>query len=203
MQFMPSVKHHAFTHSYLINRITMRLTKKYIAIPDNTQNGQAELLKKDVLLITHRYDTNCLFMTAPIIFNTKQVYPEFRDIILETMMERIQQHSELEPELVINEMNCTNRYSWGKIFVHVNKIINFPYFNSIFVRLSVSPWTLNTRRIMDTKFEFNQGFYIPIASHFFTLKIEIINVESVGFFRENFKEHVLESYFIRLPDLNK
>ena len=56
---------------------------------------------------------------------------------------------------------------------------------------------------MDTKFEFNQGFYIPIASHFFTLRIEIINVESVGFFRENFKEHVLESYFIRLPDLNK
>jgi len=100
-------------------------------------------------------------------------------------------------------MNCTNRYAWGKVFVWINKIINFPYSNSIFVRVSVAPWTLSTKRIMDTKFEFNQGFYIPIANHFFTLRIEIINLESVGFFRENFREHVLESYEIRLPDLNK
>jgi len=35
------------------------------------------------------------------------------------------------------------------------------------------------------------------------LKVEVINVESVGFFRENFKEHVLDSFEIRLPDLNK
>ena len=28
-------------------------------------------------------------------------------------------------------------------------------------------------------------------------------MESVGFFRENFKEHVLETYNIRIPDINK
>ena len=44
---------------------------------------------------------------------------------------------------------------------------------------------------------------MPVASHFFTLKIEVINLESVGFFRENFKEHVLDSYDIRIPDLHK
>ena len=100
-------------------------------------------------------------------------------------------------------MNHTNRYAWGKVFVWVNKITNFPYFNSIFVRVSVQPWSLSTKRIMDSKFEFKQGFYIPVANHFFTLKIEIINLESVGFFRENFKEHVIESYEIRLADINK
>ena len=31
----------------------------------------------------------------------------------------------------------------------------------------------------------------------------MINLESVGFFRENFKEHVIDSYSIRIPDLNK
>ena len=56
---------------------------------------------------------------------------------------------------------------------------------------------------MDCKYDFKQGFYIPVASHFFTLKIELINMESVGFFRENFKEHVLETYNIRIPDINK
>ena len=100
-------------------------------------------------------------------------------------------------------MDHTNRFSWGKIFIFVNKIINFPYTNSIFVRLSVQPWTLCTKRIIDNKFEFKQGFYIPVANHFFTLKIELVNLESVGFFKETFKEHILESYEIRLPDINK
>ena len=100
-------------------------------------------------------------------------------------------------------MDCTNRFAWGKIFVFVNKIINFPYFNSIFVRVSVQPWQLCTKRISDNKYDFKQGFYIPVASHFFTLKVDLINMESVGFFRENFKEHILESYEIRLADLNK
>ena len=88
-------------------------------------------------------------------------------------------------------MNCTNRYSWGKLFIWINKIINFPYVGSLFVRLSVSPWCLSSKKVMDSKYDFKQGFYIPVAGHFFTLKIELINMESVGFFRENFKEHVL------------
>ena len=86
---MPSVKHHAFTHTYIINRITIRRTKKYIAIPDGKKKGETELMKKDVLLITHNYDTNALFMTAPIIFNTRETYPEFKKVILETLMEKI------------------------------------------------------------------------------------------------------------------
>ena len=189
---MPSVKHHAFTHTYIINRITIRKKKHYIAIPDGSKNGKVELIRKDVLLITHDYDTNCLFMTAPIIFNTRENYPEFKNVILEKLMEKIQMCSEMEPtENMISEMNCTNRYAWGKIFVTVNKIINLPYYNNISVRLSVQPWILSTKAVKDTKLDFNQSFYIPVANHFFTLKIELINMESVGFFRENFKEHVL------------
>lgn len=42
-----------------------------------------------MLLITHQYDKNCLFLTAPIIFTTKQCYPEFKDVILESIMEKI------------------------------------------------------------------------------------------------------------------
>ena len=204
MQFMPSVKHHAFISTYLVNRITIRKTKKYIAVPDNSKNGQTELTKKDVLLIAHQFDTSCLFLTAPIIFNSSHNYPEFKNIILDTLMEKIQNCSEIDPpEPITSAMDHTNRFSWGKIFIFVNKMINFPYTNSIFVRLSVQPWTLCTKRIIDNKFEFKQGFFIPVANHFFTLKIELVNLESVGFFKETFKEHILESYEIRLPDINK
>ena len=204
MQFMPSVKHHAFTHTYIINRITIRRTKKYIAIPDGKKKGETELMKKDVLLITHNFDNNALFMTAPIIFNTRETYPEFKKVILETLMEKIRMCSDTEPtEPVATLMDCTNRYSWGKLFIMVNNIINFPYCGQISVRMSVQPWTLQTKTIKDSKLEFKQGFYIPIANHFFTLKIELINMESVGFFRENLKEHVIETYEIRLSDINK
>ena len=89
MQFMPSVKHHAFISTYLVNRITIRKTKKYIAVADNSKNGQTELTKKDVLLIAHQFDTSCLFLTAPIIFNSTHNYPEFKNIILDTLMEKI------------------------------------------------------------------------------------------------------------------
>ena len=55
----------------------------------------------------------------------------------------------------------------------------------------------------DNKFDFQQGFYVPIANHFFTLKIEVINLESGGVFSSKLKEHVLDSYEIRLPDIHK
>ena len=200
---MPSVKHNSFTFSYLINRVTLRMCKKYITVPKG-ESGQTELLKKDVLLITHEYDKNCLFVTAPIIFDTKRNYVEFKSIILETLRHKIEEHSMYEPERVKELIDCTNRYAWGKLFIYVNKIKNFPYQGSILVRLSVQPQSLSTKRIMDSNnFVFQQGFYMPVASHFFTLKIEVINLESVGFFRENFKEHVLDSYDIRIPDLHK
>lgn len=42
-----------------------------------------------------------------------------------------------------------------------------------------------------------------MANNFFTLKIEVINIQSDGWLREHFKEHVIASYQIRLPDINK
>ena len=84
-------------------------------------------MKKDVLLITHNYDKNCLFITAPIIFDTKKTYPEFKSIILETLQHKVEMHSMYEPERVKELIDCTNRYAWGKVFVHINKIVNFPY----------------------------------------------------------------------------
>lgn len=89
MQFMPTIKHNTFTHSYLINRVNIRKCKKYINVPKDDNSNKSEVLKKDVLLITHDYDTHCLFMTSPIIFNTKRTYPEFKFIILETLLAKI------------------------------------------------------------------------------------------------------------------
>jgi hypothetical protein len=44
---------------------------------------------------------------------------------------------------------------------------------------------------------------MPVANHFFTLKIEVINLTADGWLREHFKEHLITSFEIRVPDINK
>lgn len=100
-------------------------------------------------------------------------------------------------------MDQTNRYAWGKIYVEINKLINFPYQGQIFIKLTLGPWVIGTRKIMDTKLEWNQSVYMPVPGHFFSLKIEILNVLSDGWFREHSRENVIDSFEIRIPDINK
>jgi len=49
----------------------------------------------------------------------------------------------------------TNRHPWGKLKILINKITNFPYTGAVFVRLSLKPWQMKTKKIMDSKLEFN------------------------------------------------
>lgn len=44
---------------------------------------------------------------------------------------------------------------------------------------------------------------MPTPNNFSTLKIEIMNLQSDGWFKEHFKENLIASYEIRLPDIKK
>jgi hypothetical protein len=44
-------------------------------------------------------------------------------------------------------MDKTNKYAWGKVMVNIKKISNFPYNGSIFVRISLPPWQIASRRL--------------------------------------------------------
>lgn len=75
--------------------------------------------------------------------------------------------------------------------------------NNIFIKLTLGPWQLSSRRIINEKLDFNQTFYIPTPNNFSTLKIEVMNLQSDGWFKEHFKENLIASYEIRLPDIKK
>ena len=127
--FYNSMKDSAFKYSYVVNRVTIRKTQKYLGFQetDNESGGhKVDLRKIDVLILTHSYDTNVMYLTAPLLFTCKERHPEFQSIVLETLQEKIQNQAEVEPNTGIT-MDCTNRYSWGKIFVRIKNIINFPY----------------------------------------------------------------------------
>lgn len=55
---------------------------------------------------------------------------------------------------------------------------------------------------MEKNTEFNQSFYLPVANHFFTIKIEVINTHVSGVISSKVKESVIASYEIRIPDLH-
>ena len=56
---------------------------------------------------------------------------------------------------------------------------------------------------MDSRLDFFQSFYIPVANHWFTIKVEVINYLSDGWLREKYTEKVIASFEIRITDLHK
>ncbi len=101
------------------------------------------------------------------------------------------------------QADCTNRHPWGKVQIKVNKITNFPFQGNVFIRFTLQPWVVETKKCIDGKMDFNQTFYLPVANHFFTIKAEVINMHADGWLREHFKESILYTFEIRIPDLNK
>ena len=69
--------------------------------------------------------------------------------------------------------------------------------------MTLGPWVIGTKKIMDNKLDWNQSVYIPVPGHFFTLKVEILNMLADGWFREHSRENVIDSFEIRIPDINK
>ncbi len=47
------------------------------------------------------------------------------------------------------------------------------------------------------------NFFYAFANHFYTLKIDLINLQSDGWLRNKYKELVIASYEFRISDLNK
>jgi len=75
--------------------------------------------------------------------------------------------------------------------------------SNILVKISLGPWQVTSKRIINDKLDWNQTFYIPTPHNFVTIKLEVINLQSDGWFKEHFKENVVAAYDIRLPDINK
>lgn len=178
-----------------------RKAQKYVSTLDD-ENDNGDLRKIDVLLLTHTYDTDALYITHPLIYKSDNRYAEYKNNLLDKIQKKIEELAKIDP-IDMPIMDQTNRYPWGKIIVRVCMITNFNYMNNIFIKLTLGPWQLCTRRIINEKLDFNQTFYMPTPSNFCSLKIELLNLQSDGWFKEHFKENLIASYEIRLPDLKK
>ena len=93
LQFFQKIGNHSFKHAYIINGIMMRKKRKYMAFGSPAEGGKSDLRTMDVLILTHKYDSLCLYLTAPIIFESQTSHPEYSSIILDAMEEKIRNHS--------------------------------------------------------------------------------------------------------------
>jgi len=75
LHFLSSIRTQAFRHSYIIHKVTSCKAQSYVSTQN--EDGSAEVRRIDVLLLTHDYDSDALYVTHPLMFNTKDRYPEY------------------------------------------------------------------------------------------------------------------------------
>jgi hypothetical protein len=63
---LTSIKSHVFRHCYIVHKIIGRKSEKYVS--GGTEDEGGELRKIDVILLTHQFDTQALYLTHPLIF---------------------------------------------------------------------------------------------------------------------------------------
>jgi hypothetical protein len=181
--------------------------------------GDQKPKKVDALMLSHRYDDECLLLTIPEIFKMHSMIHDndlnhgpFRQELLEMLDEIAKvlsmnaiiapsmRRSVLVPAFDIDQ---TNKNPFGKVMIEIDQIKHFPYAHNIFVRVTCNPFVVTSRKVLDSQLEFHQRFFLPVHNHFNTLKIEIINLVNDGWLREHVKEHIIASFDIRLPDIDK
>ena len=110
--FLTNIKNHTFKYCYVVHEALVRITTKYIVDP-----GEVKMRKIDCLMITHRYDTLCCFITVPVIFEMIEVKGAYSlqrgvlDAVHKTLGEFVDQENVYADE--------TNRHAWGKVKIHV------------------------------------------------------------------------------------
>lgn len=137
-------------------------------------------------MISHKYDTSCLYLTFPELYEIPDPISDF-STLLDEVAKQLYLNSSHAPENMI-PFDQTNRNAIGKILVEVQSLKHFHFYNNIFVRITCNPYVLHTRKILDSMLDFQQRFFIPVNNHFNTLKIEVINLLNDGWFREHMKE---------------
>mmetsp|Transcript_30640 Transcript_30640/g.30136 ORF Transcript_30640/g.30136 Transcript_30640/m.30136 type:complete len:318 (+) Transcript_30640:895-1848(+) len=101
-------------------------------------------------------------------------------------------------------INCTNRYPFGKLFIEVKGIEDLYTQRDLEVEIEFNPYILKTKTydcLRNTPVKFNQKFYVPIHNRFNILKIKLIRLSKEGIFSANKKPAQVTSYEYAIPFL--
>ena len=78
----------------------------------------------------------------------------------------------------MEEVDMSNRYSFGKIFLRINGLEDYVNFGQVFIRIKLNPYILESRKIkyadIYKRYMIYQDFYIPIHNRYEILTIQIV-----------------------------
>lgn len=108
----------------------------------------------------------------------------------------------------MSTVNETNRYSFGKIHIRLNTLSFFPTQGSIFIKISLPPFSIESKRVRGMEpdkekieklgpkldYSFKQDFYIPIHNRYSMIRIQIINTVSEGWLRGKQAQTILKDF---------
>ena len=93
--FCQSVKRHDFKCSYSMYKAMVRKTKTYIGGVD-----EGKPRKIDVIMISHKYDDDCLYLTIPEIFESPDLHYNFL-FMLDEILKLLTANAMIVPEGMI------------------------------------------------------------------------------------------------------
>jgi hypothetical protein len=125
--FCRKVDKNEFVCCYVLYNSTISRMRLYF-----DKDGKEE----DIIKIKHEYDTDYLLL---ILDEYKKMFGEIYDFLLE--------RSIAYSKDIMSLVNETNRYSFGKIHIRINTLNFFPCSGSIFVKIILSPYTVESKRV--------------------------------------------------------
>lgn len=142
--------------------------------------------------IDHQYE----YENISLIFQEKTMF--------ENIVGFLKEKSQEANKVSMMDINCTNRYPFGKLFLEIKGIEDLYPQRDLMIEVEFNPYLLKTKTfdsMRNTPAKFNQRFYLPIHNRFNILKIRVIRFSKEGIFSASKKTAVVKSYEYAIPFL--
>lgn len=129
---------YSYTFALAVSDVLVRQITKNIMVP-----GETNLRKIECLILTHQFDTLCMFATLPLLYETQNLLKQHSAVIslLNQIESKIHQIS-MQTNPHADETNCR---AWGKVAIKIGSITNFEYIGNIYVKVSLAPWKFKSK----------------------------------------------------------
>ena len=171
-------------------------------------------------MIKHPYDCDNLLVSFEEARDTPPLSQLYRQLVMKSL-DRTPDYA--EERACVNELNDTNKFSFGKILVRIIQIENLFATSTIFIRIRTGPYVLETRHFSFDKVRYKvkrdnmlangknpdalfnykimQDFYMPITNKYGYITIELITITWRGLLKVRIEEKVIFSEELSLMKL--
>ena len=192
--FCKNIATNEYLHCFVIFNCEVEVMQIPISERDTGKQVKGSLY--DIIMVKHNFDKDYL------LINFEQT-----DVSLQQRFKDLT-HQSLERSKIIENLNSTNMYSFGKLKIKLIDIKNLVCTSTFFVRISSGPFVVSSRKMISNKLEnysffINQQIFVPVTNRFGHLKLEIVSSTVKGLFKGREVEQTLFTCIFPVPKLRE